>query len=144
MRFFSPFTCCRWNRLQNLLEQGKKDKDFSTKDALQPVLQLLLSPDGEELRALVIEESIYVLEAIILSSAIDAYKSIPDYMWIPLSTGNILTIKDGELESMINLRNQVFRIWNLLRTSENFDPSILLPILQVSFPFSLELPLYLH
>ncbi|MBA0872063.1 hypothetical protein Goshw_005862 [Gossypium schwendimanii] len=48
----------RWNRLENLLVQGSKDRDFSAKDALQPVLKLLLGPDGEELRTLVIKEAI--------------------------------------------------------------------------------------
>ncbi|KAG2565215.1 hypothetical protein PVAP13_7NG061417 [Panicum virgatum] len=37
----------RWNRLENLLVQ---DREFAAKDALQPVLKLLLVPDGEELR----------------------------------------------------------------------------------------------
>lgn len=130
------FTWCRWNRLQNLLEQGRKDRDFSTKDALQPVMRLLLSPEGEELQVLVIEESIYVIEAIILSSAFDAYKSIPDYLWRPHFIGNMTapTLRDGELERMSNLRDQVFRIWNLLQTSENFDQTLLLPILQVKLP----------
>ncbi|KAG6401254.1 hypothetical protein SASPL_138105 [Salvia splendens] len=37
---------------------GRKDRDFNAKDALQPVLKLLLGPDGEVLRNLVIKEAI--------------------------------------------------------------------------------------
>ncbi|KAG6403450.1 hypothetical protein SASPL_135672 [Salvia splendens] len=42
---------------------GRKDRDFNAKDALQPVLKLLLGPDGEVLRNLVIKEAIQVTEA---------------------------------------------------------------------------------
>lgn len=44
------------------------DRDFSAEDALKPVLKLLLGPDGEELRVLVIKESIRVTEAFMLGS----------------------------------------------------------------------------
>ncbi|KAG6501681.1 hypothetical protein ZIOFF_041564 [Zingiber officinale] len=46
--------------LENLLVQGQKDRDYTTKDALQPVLKLLLGPDGEELRVLVVQEAVRV------------------------------------------------------------------------------------
>uniref|UniRef100_A0A5B7BPR4 Protein kinase domain-containing protein n=1 Tax=Davidia involucrata TaxID=16924 RepID=A0A5B7BPR4_DAVIN len=124
----------RWNRLENLLVQGKKDRDFSAKDALQPVLKLLLGPDGEELRALVIKEAVRVTEAVILGSVIDTYNSIPGLMRTFVFSGNAtgpLTMSDAEQESMMQLREQVFRIWGLLRSSENFDPTLLQPILQV-------------
>ncbi|KAK4794084.1 hypothetical protein SAY86_012078 [Trapa natans] len=124
----------RWNRLENLLQQGRKDKDFSAKDALQPVLKLLLGPDGKELRVLVIKEATRVIEAVFLGSVSDASKSIPDFMRTLLFNGNAngpLMMNHNELRGMIELRDQVFRVWGLLRTSENFDPSLLQPILQV-------------
>ncbi|XP_059636489.1 protein ACTIVITY OF BC1 COMPLEX KINASE 3, chloroplastic [Cornus florida] len=128
----------RWNRLENLLVQGKKDRDFSANDALQPVLKLLLGPEGEELRVLVIKEAISVTEAVILGSMIDSYNSMPDLMRTLIFNANTsgplsgpLTMSDAERESMMQLKEQVFRIWGLLRTSENFDPALLQPILQV-------------
>ncbi|XP_050268098.1 protein ACTIVITY OF BC1 COMPLEX KINASE 3, chloroplastic [Quercus robur] len=124
----------RWNRLENLLVQGRKDRDFSAKDALQPVLKLLLGPDGEELRKLVIKEAVRVNEAFVLGTAIDTYNSIPDLMRTLMFNGNAtgpLMMSDTERESMIGLRDQVLRIWVLLQSSENFDPAILQPILQV-------------
>ncbi|KAH9303028.1 hypothetical protein KI387_014611 [Taxus chinensis] len=48
----------RWNRLENLLVQGRKDSDFAAKDALQPVFKLLLGADGEGLRTLVVKEAV--------------------------------------------------------------------------------------
>lgn len=125
----------RWNRLENLLEQGRKDRDFSAKDALQPVLKLLLGPNGEELRVLVIKESVRVTEAVIIGSVVDAYTFVPDFMRSLVSNGNpngLLMMKEDELKSMIDLRNQVLRIWGLLRTSDSFDPSLLQPLLQVT------------
>lgn len=129
---------CRWNRLENLLVQGRKDRDFTTKDALQPVLKLLLDPDGEELRALVVKEAVYVTEAVALGTMIDTYKSIPEFMRALAPNGSSLgpfKLKEGEQERMLELRDRVFRIWSLLRSSENFDPSVLLPVLQVFTPY---------
>ncbi|KAL0460493.1 UNVERIFIED_CONTAM: protein ACTIVITY OF BC1 COMPLEX kinase, chloroplastic [Sesamum latifolium] len=123
-----------WNRLENLLVQGKKDSDFNAKDALQPVLKLLLGADGEELRVLVIKEAVRVTEAIILGSVVESYKSIPDVirtLVFNFSATGPLVMNSAEQESMLELRAQVFRIWELLRSSDNFDPSILQPILQV-------------
>ncbi|KAJ4843320.1 Protein ACTIVITY OF BC1 COMPLEX KINASE 3, chloroplastic [Turnera subulata] len=128
------FRHCRWNRLENLLVQGRKDKDFSAKDALQPVLKLLLGPDGEQLRVLVIKEAVRVTEAIIIASTIDAYNSMPTFMKALVFNGNAtgpLQMSDAELQSMKDLRDQVLRIWDLLQSSQGFDPALLQPLLQV-------------
>ncbi|TXG51819.1 hypothetical protein EZV62_020988 [Acer yangbiense] len=124
----------RWNRLENLLLQGRKDRDFSAKDALQPVLKLLLDPEGEELKILVIKESVRVTEAVVLGTVVDTYKYIPDFMRSLIFNGNArgpLVMSDTELEIILQLREQVFRIWGLLQSSENFDPALLQPVLQV-------------
>ncbi|KAK5834790.1 hypothetical protein PVK06_010466 [Gossypium arboreum] len=122
----------RWNRLENLLVQGSKDRDFSAKDALQPVLKLLLGPDGEELRTLVIKEAVRVTEAVTLCTFVDTYNSVPSFMRSLIFNGNgALAMSTAELQSMMELRDQVFRIWGLLRSSENFDPALLQPILQI-------------
>ncbi|TMX04118.1 hypothetical protein EJD97_011416 [Solanum chilense] len=124
----------RWSRLENLLVQGKKDRDFSAKDALQPVLKLLLGPDGKELRDLVIKEAIRVSEAIILGSAIESFNSVPGPMRTFVFNGNAsgpFTISAAEQQSLMELRAQVIKIWGLLQSSENFDPNLLQPILQV-------------
>lgn len=129
---------CRWNRLENLLVQGKKDRDFPAKDALQPVLKLLLGSDGEELRNLVIKEAVRVTEAFIWGTVIDTYNSMPNFMRALVVNGNAtgpLVMSIAEQESMIELRDQVFRIWGLLRSSESFDPALLQPILQVRTMF---------
>nr|GLL48514.1 uncharacterized aarF domain-containing protein kinase At1g79600, chloroplastic [Ipomoea trifida] len=124
----------RWNRLENLLVQGRKDRDFSARDALQPVLKLLLGPDGEELRVLVTKEAIRVTEAVILGSIIESYNFIPGPMRTIIFNGNAagpLVMNPAEQKSMMDLRAQVFRIWGLLQSSESFDPSLLQPILQI-------------
>uniref|UniRef100_A0A2P2K2E6 Putative aarF domain-containing protein kinase At1g79600ic n=1 Tax=Rhizophora mucronata TaxID=61149 RepID=A0A2P2K2E6_RHIMU len=126
----------RWNRLENLLVQGIKDRDFSTKDALQPVLKLLLGPDGEELRTLVVKEAVRVTESVVLGSFVDGYNSMPTIMKTFIFNGNAagpLAVSDTEIGSMMELRSQVFRIWRLLRSSQDFDPALLQPILQVWF-----------
>ncbi|RDX61946.1 Protein ACTIVITY OF BC1 COMPLEX KINASE 3, chloroplastic, partial [Mucuna pruriens] len=124
----------RWNRLENLLAQGKKDRDFSANEALQPVLKVLLSPGGEELRTLVIKEAIRVSEAFTLGTISETYRHIPDFVRTLAFNGNAngpFMMSETEMQSMIEVRDQVIRIWGLLRSSNNFDPAILLPILQV-------------
>lgn len=128
------FAHYRWSRLENLLLQGRKDRDFSVKDALQPVLKLLLGPDGEGLRVLAIKEAIRVTEAFVLGTVNDTYNSIPDFMRTLLFRDNgsrALGMSNEEKESMVELRDQVLRIWRLLQSSENFDPTLLQPIVQV-------------
>ena len=129
----------RWNRLENLLVQGKKDSEFAAKDALQPVFKLLLGPEGEELRDLVVKEAIRVSEAMIIGTALAGYNA--GYNAVPQALRNILPntndlnllrLKENDLTAMLELRDQVMRIWSLLRTSESFDPAILQPILQVA------------
>lgn len=124
----------RWNRLENLLVQGKKDRDFSAQDALQPVLKLLLAPEGENLRALVIKEAVRVTEAVVLGSVIDTYNSLPGFMKALVSNGSTVrpfTMSDSEQKSLLELRDQVLRIWGLLQSSQNFDPAILQPVVEV-------------
>lgn len=124
----------RWNRLENLLVQGSKDRDFTAREALQPVLKLLMGPDGEELRALVVKEAIRVTEAIVIGTTIDTYNAIPEFLrslfFNSHATGPF-AISGSEQDSMLELRDRVYRVWSLLRSSENFDPALLQPILQV-------------
>ncbi|KAI9076142.1 hypothetical protein K1719_041840 [Acacia pycnantha] len=124
----------RWSRLENLLEQGRKDRDFTAREALQPVLKVLLSPDGEELRILVIKEAVRVTEAFILSSISDSYNFLPDFVRILIPNGNAskpLVMSSAEMESLMELRDQVLRVWRILRSSNDFDPSLLLPIVEI-------------
>jgi hypothetical protein len=126
---------CRWNRLENLLVQGRQDREFAAKDALQPVLKLLLGPDGEELRVLVVKEAVRVTEAITIGTLIDSYNAAPEFLKPLISSGNPagpFKFSEAEQEQMMELRDQVFRVWGLLRSSNNFDPSLLQPIVQVT------------
>lgn len=110
------------------------DSDFSAKEALQPVLKVLLSPDGEVIRTLVIKEAVRVSEAFTLSSISDSYKSVPGFMRTLVFNGNAngpLMMSESEMLSMIELRNQVSRIWGLLQSSNDFDPALVLPIFRV-------------
>ncbi|KAF9686543.1 hypothetical protein SADUNF_Sadunf02G0000200 [Salix dunnii] len=58
--------------LIELLFKDGRFRDFSANDALQPVLKLLLGPDGEELRILVIKEAVPYL----ISHHIYLYRSL--------------------------------------------------------------------
>lgn len=73
------------------------------------------------------------MEAIVLASSIDAYNSIPYFMRVlPNSYANgPFIMSNVELKSLMDLRDQVFRIWSLLQTSKSFDPELLQPVLQV-------------
>lgn len=117
-----------------MLVQGSKDRDFTAREALQPVLKLLMGPDGEELRALVVKEAIRVTEAIVIGTTIDTYNAIPEFLRSLFFNSNAtgpFAISGSEQDSMLELRDRVYRVWSLLRSSENFDPALLQPILQV-------------
>jgi hypothetical protein len=93
-----------------------------------------LSPDGEVLRNLVIKEAIRVTEAFTLGTISETYRYVPDFLRSIVFNGNAkdpLMMSETEMQSMIELRDQVIRIWRNLQSSNDFDPSILLPILQV-------------
>ncbi|KAF1868213.1 hypothetical protein Lal_00018733 [Lupinus albus] len=123
----------RWNRLESLLVQGRQDRDFSAKEALQPVLKVLLSPDGENVRNLVIKEAVRVSDAFTLGTVSETYQYIPDFMRTLVFNGNAngaLMMSKTEIQSMIELRNRVLRVWGLLQSSNGFDPALLQPILQ--------------
>lgn len=93
-----------------------------------------MSPDGEELRNLVIKEAARVSEAFTLGTMSETYLYIPDFIRTLVFNGNAngpFMMSESEMQSMLELRDQVIRIWGLLRSSNDFDPAILLPILQV-------------
>ncbi|BFI41682.1 aarF domain-containing kinase [Marchantia polymorpha subsp. ruderalis] len=122
----------RWNRLENLLVQGRKDSEYRASDVLQPVLDLLLGSGGEELRSLVEREAVRVSEALVVGSAIQSYKSVPQPLRDFIDRGNnVIRIKESEEIEMLALREQVLRIWNLLRSTSGFDPASLQPIVEV-------------
>uniref|UniRef100_A0A0C9RQG7 TSA: Wollemia nobilis Ref_Wollemi_Transcript_25194_2595 transcribed RNA sequence n=1 Tax=Wollemia nobilis TaxID=56998 RepID=A0A0C9RQG7_9CONI len=124
----------RWNRLENLLVQGRKDSDFAAKDALQPVLQLLLGREGAELRTLVVKEAVRVVEAILVGGAIESYNSVPEPIKNLIPNGSVngfLRINESEQAAMLELRDRVLRIWGLLRSSRGFDPDLLQPIVEI-------------
>ena len=98
------------------------------------MLKVLLSPDGEELRVLVIKEAVRVSEAFTLGTISTTYQYFPDFMRSLLFNGTAnrpLVMSETEMQNMIELRDQVLRIWGLLQSSNDFDPAMLLPILQV-------------
>ncbi|CAI5995488.1 unnamed protein product [Closterium sp. NIES-64] len=69
----------RWSRLENLLTQGQRDRDYKTTDALQPLMALILGPEGKPLRALVVAEGVRVAEALLVAGAVDgALEVLPD------------------------------------------------------------------
>ncbi|CAK9197286.1 unnamed protein product [Sphagnum jensenii] len=118
----------RWNRLENLLKQGRKDADYQAKDVMQPVLQLLLAPEADELQQLVEREVVRVTEAMIVGTAIQGMSSIPPAVRALLPPVNAST-KDQA--AMLMLREQVLRVWGLLQSSRGFDPAMLQPLVQV-------------
>lgn len=114
--------------------QGRKDSDYNAKDVLQPVLQLVLGPGGEELRSLIEKEAIRVMEAVIVGTAIDSYKSVPEPLrsLIPGGvSGSFIRMKENEQAALLKLREQVLRVWSLLRSSRGFELKMLQPIVEV-------------
>ncbi|GJP49106.1 hypothetical protein CLOM_g8365 [Closterium sp. NIES-68] len=162
----------RWSRLENLLTQGQRDRDYKTTDALQPLMALILGPDGKPLRALVVAEGVRVAEALLVAGAVDgALEVLPDAVTTALLPRPLMPLREaleaarggngslsvrevggsgggggggsgrgggarGEararsMEEMVALRAQVLRCWALLRSSDDFDPATLLPLVDI-------------
>lgn len=118
----------RWQRLENLLTQGRKDSDFKANDVIQPIVDLLLGEEGDELQLLVESEVVRVTEALILGTAIQTYQQVPAPLrafFPPIRT----SVQDQS--SMLALRDQVLRIYGLLQSSRGFDPAMLQPLVEV-------------
>eukprot|EP00897_Mesotaenium_endlicherianum_P003637 jgi/Mesen1/3300/ME000191S02443 len=103
----------RWGRLENLLQQGKKDSDYDAASALRPVLDLLLGAEGAPLRQLVEGEAVRVMEALLLGSALDTVAALPPALRaVPLAS--LLPVpgarmKSGEQAAMLELRDSVLQ-----------------------------------
>eukprot|EP00850_Spirogloea_muscicola_P018939 SM000179S03411 [mRNA] locus=s179:170051:173945:+ [translate_table: standard] len=127
----------RWSRLENLLQQGRKDVDYSASDALQPLLMLLLGREGEPLRRLVEAEAVRVMEAMILGMVIEGARAVPQPLQALLPGNGIgaawmpVQVRDIDRAAMLELRDQVLRVWALLNTSAGFQPSMLQPLVEV-------------
>jgi len=128
----------RWNRLENLLREGSKSDDYDASGVIPPLIELAIGEDkpGEAkntLRPLIEAETVRVLEAILLGTALDSAKSdslapivnaLPDQLrkLPPLAVG------DAKQEArLMAKRDQVLRIVEMFSSSKGFDPQTLAP-----------------
>lgn len=96
---------------------------------------------------MVIKEAVRVTEAFILSSISDSYNFLPDFVRILIPNGDAsgpLVMPSAERGSLVELRDQVLRVWRLLQSSNDFDPSLLLPIVQVKVIICLTISIWFH
>lgn len=116
--------------MENLLTQGRKDSDFQAKDVLQPIVELLLAQEGDDLQLLIEQEVVRVTEALILGTAVQTLKQVPPPFraFLPPVRASL-----REQAAILALREQVLRIWGLLQSSRGFDPAMLQPLVEVSF-----------
>lgn len=129
----------RWNRLENLLREGSKSEDYSARDVIPPLVELIVGEDDPEtgakntLRPLVEAEAIKVVEALLLGQSMVAARSdqlAPVVALLPEPLRRLPPIKVGTPEDekqMMKLRDQVIRVTELLSSSKGFDPSALTP-----------------
>jgi len=128
----------RWNRLENLLREGRQNDDFAAGAAIQPLLELLLSDkylqdeDGRRLRKLIESEAVRVTEALVLGGVMDVAtdERIPKGL-LPPQLQRPLIVNEEDMRRTMALREQVMRVWALLSTSRGFNPQSLQPLLQV-------------
>jgi predicted unusual protein kinase regulating ubiquinone biosynthesis (AarF/ABC1/UbiB family) len=129
----------RWNRLENLLREGSKSDDYSARDVIPPLVELIVGLDDPStgakntLRPLVEKEAVKVVEALLLGQSLVAIRSdqlAPIVALLPAQLRRLPPIKVGsakEEQQMMELREQVMRVSQLLSSSKGFDPSALTP-----------------
>ncbi|KAG0613018.1 hypothetical protein M758_6G070100 [Ceratodon purpureus] len=118
----------RWNRLENLLTQGRKDSDFQANEVVQPIVELLLGQEGDELQMLIESEVVRVSEALILGTVLQTVKQVPAPLraFLPPIQASL-----RDQATTLALREQVLRIYGLLQSSRGFDPAMLQPLVEV-------------
>lgn len=114
--------------MENLLTQGRKDSDFQANDVVQPMMELLLAQEGDELQLLIEGEIVRVTEALILGTAMQTLEQVPAPLRAFLPPVRA-SVKDQA--AMLALREQVLRIYDLLQSSRGFDPAMLQPLVAV-------------
>jgi aarF domain-containing kinase len=128
----------RWNRLENLLREGSKSDDYDASGVIPPLIELAIGEDkpGEAkntLRPLIEAETVRVLEAILLGTALDSAKSdilAPIVNALPDELRKLppLAVGDAKQEArLMAQRDQVLRIVEMFSSSKGFDPQTLAP-----------------
>jgi len=129
----------RWNRLENLLREGSKSDDYDAKGVIPPIVQLVVG-EGDavngpnKLRPLVVAEAIKVVEALLLGQTMLAARSdqlAPIVALLPEALRRLPPIRVGTPEEeakLMELRDQVLRVTQLLSSSKGFDTSALTPL----------------
>jgi aarF domain-containing kinase len=131
----------RWNRLENLLREGRKSDDYNAAGVIPPLIELAIGEDkpGEEknvLRPLIEAETVKVLEAILLGGAVEGARSdalAPIIAALPEQFRALppLAIGSAKQEKKImEKREQVLRVVELLSSSKGFDPQALQPFIE--------------
>ena len=128
----------RWNRLENLLREGSKSDDYDASGVIPPLIELAIGEDkpGEAkntLRPLIETETVRVLEAILLGTALDSAKSdalAPIVSALPDQLRKLppLAVGDAKQEArLMEKREQVLRVVEMFSSSKGFDPQTLTP-----------------
>lgn len=114
--------------MENLLTQGRKDTDFKANEVVQPIVELLLAQEGDELQMLIESEVVRVTEALILGTALVTAKQVPAPLraFLPPIQASL-----RDQAAILALREQVLRIYGLLQSSRGFDPAMLQPLVEV-------------
>ena len=129
----------RWNRLENLLREGSKSDDYDAAAVVPPLIELAIGEDkpGEAkntLRPLIEAETVRVLEAILLGTAMDSAKSdglAPLVNALPAQLRALppLTFGNAKQEAkLMKKREQIMRIVDIYSASKGFDPQKLTPV----------------
>jgi hypothetical protein len=121
-----------------LLREGSKSDDYDAAAVVPPLIELAIGEDkpGEAkntLRPLIEAETVKVLEAILLGSAMDSAKSdalAPIVAALPAELRALppLTFGNAKQEAkLLEKREQVLRIVEMFSSSKGFDPQTLTP-----------------
>lgn len=111
----------RWNRLENLLREGKKSTDYKQAAVLRSFIDIVLAeqPDGktDPLRQLVEAESVRVVEALLLGAQAPGTAALVALLPAALqqvAPWQLGLVRPDEEARLADLRAQVLRVYQLL------------------------------
>ncbi len=111
----------RWNRLENLLRNARDSSDYDLSQVVDQTLDYLFSERGELIRHQIVEEVVKGLDTV-GSNALNSIRySFAERIGLTVNQTRV-----APTESQQTLE-QVKRIWGILRETQGFDPTKLLP-----------------
>jgi predicted unusual protein kinase regulating ubiquinone biosynthesis (AarF/ABC1/UbiB family) len=121
----------RWNRLENLLRNAKDSEDYDLDKVLDQTVDFLFSERGAFIRDRISDEVVNALDGLgrtALDNANQNLRQLQHRLGWPGAQPVAATSTSDPTDDTVKTAEHVLRILEILRETDGFDPTILLPL----------------